>query len=49
MFAQLFLQIAPNASGADLAHLLGKSKPYVAQLRTGKRIPTDEDVILLAQ
>ncbi|MDA7512582.1 helix-turn-helix transcriptional regulator [Verrucomicrobia bacterium] len=49
MFAQFFLQIAPNASGADLAHLLGKSKPYVAQLRTGKRIPTDEDVILLAQ
>lgn len=49
MFAQLFLQIAPNASGTELAQLLGKSRPYVAQLRTGKRIPTDEDVILLAQ
>ncbi len=49
MFSQLFLQIAPNVSGTELAKLLGKSKPYVAQLRTGKRIPTDEDVILLAQ
>ena len=49
MFSKLFLQIAPNASGTELAQLLGKSKPYVAQLRTGKRIPTDEDVILLAQ
>ncbi|MDC0325329.1 helix-turn-helix domain-containing protein [bacterium] len=43
------MQIAPNASGTELAQLLGKSKPYIAQLRTGKRIPTDEDVILLAQ
>ena len=49
MFSQLFLKIAPNASGTELAKLLGKSKPYVAQLRTGKRIPTDEDVILLAK
>ena len=48
LFSKLFLQITPNATGAELARLLGKSKPYVAQIRTGNRIPTDEDIILLA-
>lgn len=47
-FSKVFLQIAPEVSGSDLAELLGKSKPYIAQIRTGKRIPTDEDVILLS-
>jgi len=38
-----------ETTGVALSQLLGKSRPYVAQLKNGKRLPTDEDVVLLAR
>ena len=48
-FATLLAEMTSEVSGIALAELLGKSRPYVAQLRKGKRLPTDEDLVLLAR
>ena len=48
-FVQALAEMTGETTGVALSQLLGKSRPYVAQLKNGKRLPTDEDVVLLAR